>query len=100
MSPQDVKQQVPCQVSENVQNQNQQIAPYISSRHSNGAGSSHQYAVGCADAGADGGAGASGVADASADGVGEDNEGRSSLWQISNDAETEVIFVVFRTSIE
>ena len=44
-------------------------------RHSNGAGSSHQYAVGCADADAD---------------VGKDNEERSSLWQITNDAEIEV----------
>ena len=39
-------------------------------RHVTGAGSSHQQVVGC--------------------GLDEDNEGRSDLWQISNDAATEV----------
>ena len=45
------------------------------SRHSSGAGSSHQFVVGCADAG-------------------EDVEGRSDLWQITNDAETEVFIII------
>ena len=40
-------------------------------RHETGAGSSHQQVVGC--------------------GLGEDNEGRSDLWQITNDAATEVL---------
>ena len=49
--------------------------PHFQFRHSNGAGSSHQYAVGCADADVN---------------AGKDNEERSSLWQITNDAEIEV----------
>jgi len=51
-------------------------------KHSNGAGSSHQYAVGCADAGGAGGDG----------GAGANAEGRSNLWQMINYAELEDIY--------
>ena len=56
-------------------------------RYSDGTGSSHQFAVGCADAPAD----LNG--DASVDlgfGLVDGSEERSQLWQITNDAETEV----------
>ena len=72
---------------------------HFQSRHSNGAGSSHQYAVGCADAGADGG-GADAGADSGGGGAGANAEGRSSLWQITNDAELEVIVLIISISIK
>lgn len=63
---------------------------HFQSRHSNGAGSSHQYAVGCADAGGAGGDG----------GAGANAEGRSNLWQMINYAELEVIVLIIGISIK
>ena len=56
-------------------------------RYSDGTGSSHQFAVGCFDAPADSNG------DAGVDfgfGLVDGSEERSQLWQITNDAETEV----------
>ena len=56
-------------------------------RYSDGTGSSHQFAVGCVDVPADS------AGDASVDlgfGLVDGSEERSQLWQITNDAETEV----------
>ena len=56
-------------------------------RYPDGTGSSHQFAVGCFDAPADSNG------DAGVDfgfGLVDGSEERSQLWQITNDAETEV----------
>ena len=61
--------------------------PHPSLRYPNGTGSSHQFAVGCFDAPADSNG------DAGVDfgfGLVDGSEERSQLWQITNDAETEV----------
>ena len=57
-------------------------------RYSDGTGSSHQFAVGCSDdpANSNGDAGVDLVGFGLVDG----SEERSQLWQITNDAETEV----------
>ena len=57
-------------------------------RYSDGTGSSHQFAVGCFDAPADSN-GDAGV-DLVGFGLVDGSEERSQLWQITNDAETEV----------
>ena len=57
-------------------------------RYPDGTGSSHQFAVGCSDAPAD----SNGVAGVDLVGFGlvDGSEERTQLWQITNDAETEV----------
>ena len=56
-------------------------------RYSDGTGSSHQFAVGCSDAPADSNGNAGVVLGF---GLVDGSEERSQLWQITNDAETEV----------
>ena len=56
-------------------------------RYSDGTGSSHQFSVGCSDAPADSNVNAGVVLGF---GLVDGSEERSQLWQITNDAETEV----------